>query len=471
MPGGVTTAPSDLLQAGLDLRLMHDTEGAFETISGAARLYANDTNIAAAHAHIAYDTWRPSVGLFRKARRLDEDSPSLVRGLALALVAEGAAPEAERLLDGRLRDRPNWIEGHHTLATIRATSANADDFDRSFADAVTRMPQDLSIRLAWFHRLSTAKCWERAQAVLDHAERDTGPSRALMLARIYLAAEADDAAFDPNLFSAVESVRDPGVDICRIRYALRHGRFDTARDLAERHIATSSSRLFWPYLSLAWRLLGDRRADWLDGAPPFVTVEDLRLDRQLLAALEQTVRKLLVLQAPFHEQSVRGGIQTDRHLFFNPDPAIQSVRRRIAVAVRDYIDQLPEDPAGHPLLSPSRSTVCFEGSWSVLLRPHGYHAPHTHNMGWISSAFYVSLPEADLAAPDDRAGWLALGTPPPELALGLSPYVEVEPKAGSLVLFPSTMWHRTNPISRGERLTIAFDVALPRHPDQPRLER
>ncbi|MFN5127999.1 MAG: putative 2OG-Fe(II) oxygenase [Sphingomonadaceae bacterium] len=46
---------------------------------------------------------------------------------------------------------------------------------------------------------------------------------------------------------------------------------------------------------------------------------------------------------------------------------------------------------------------------------------------------------------------------------GLPPIKTVEPKPSRLVLFPSTMWHGTNPIESGERLTVAFDIA----PSQP----
>ncbi len=80
-------------------------------------------------------------------------------------------------------------------------------------------------------------------------------------------------------------------------------------------------------------------------------------------------------------------------------------------------------------------------------------------MGWISSAFYVALPEQ---AGPEPSGWFALGTPPPELDLDLKATATVEPKPGRLVLFPSTMWHSTFPFEAGERLTIAFDVEVPR---------
>ena len=168
------------------------------------------------------------------------------------------------------------------------------------------------------------------------------------------------------------------------------------------------------------------------------------------------LRSLHRMKAPYPEQSVRGGTQTDRQLFFHPDPAIQAARARVSAAVTDYVAGLPEHDASHPQLGLRRDQpVRFEGSWSVRLTGAGYHHSHTHVLGWISSALYVALPDgAD-------CGKLALGAPPPELELPLQPYRHIEPKPGRLALFPSTMWHCTEPFAAGERLTIAFDVKLP----------
>jgi hypothetical protein len=100
--------------------------------------------------------------------------------------------------------------------------------------------------------------------------------------------------------------------------------------------------------------------------------------------------------------------------------------------------------------------VRLAGSWSVRLAGGGHHVEHIHLEGWLSSAFYVALPETK--AP---AGWLTLGQPPADLNLDLPPLRTIEPKPGRLVLFPATMWHGTVPFAKGERLTIACDVAPP----------
>jgi hypothetical protein len=91
----------------------------------------------------------------------------------------------------------------------------------------------------------------------------------------------------------------------------------------------------------------------------------------------------------------------------------------------------------------------------VRLSGSGYHDPHLHPYGWLSSAFYVAAPEVPTGSED---GYLTLGEPQAMLGTGLGPYRTIAPRPGQLVLFPSTMWHGTRPFGTGERLTAAFDV-------------
>lgn len=440
------------LADGFARRRRHDTEGAYAAIADAVALAPDDPQAALALAHIGYETWRPAADLFARAQALDRGNPGIARGTALALNAEGRGREAEVLLDAVLTAHPEWIEGHKTLATIRTTGGAGEAFDASFARACRARPDDAGLRLAWFHALATAKRWDAARSVLAGAGGVFGDTRGVRLARAFIASESDAASRDPAIFDDVADVDDPGLDLARVRFWLRTGEPPKAAAIAAARTRGPAARMFWPYLSLAWRLTGDARADWLDGV-----VSSVDLGTHGLDTLEATLRRLLVLQAPYHEQSVRGGVQTDRHLFFNPDAAIQQLCAVASDAVRDYVAALPPHDPAHPLLGPRRDgDVRFEGSWSVLLRGTGFHAPHTHVMGWISSALYVAVPETE-----GEQGWLALGMPPPELGLGLAPQRTIEPRPGRLVLFPSTMWHGTLPFDDGERLTIAFDIAVP----------
>jgi Tfp pilus assembly protein PilF len=445
---------NEFLQQALAHREAQDMEAAWAAIQ---RADANDPQVAFYHAQIALETGRPAVDLFGAAAALNPDSPALIRNHAAALAEAGEFAAAKTLLETTLAANPGWLDGHRLLGNLRVTAGEADPA-RSYGAACQRDPDSLSLRLAWFQALSVAREWGAARAVVENALAKFGEKPALRSAKVYLASESGEGSDDPALFDSVADIADPGLDIARIRHALRLG--DAARGgaVAEAHIGTPMAAIFWPYLSIIWRMTCDPRALWLDGNPPPIRIFDLDFTTSQIADLTATLNRLHTAKAPYPEQSVRGGTQTSGQLFFRHDPAIQAARAKVTAAIVDYVASLPPQDPKHPLLAPPRDqSVLFEGSWSVRLSAQGYHSRHTHTRGWISSALYVALPELD----KPPAGWIEFGAPPPELGLDLPAYVQVEPKPGRLVLFPSTLWHGTVPFDDGERLTIAFDVRAP----------
>jgi tetratricopeptide (TPR) repeat protein len=438
------------------LREDQDMEAAYAAISEAVQQLPGNPQARFAHAQIAFETGRPAAALFDAALALNDSNPEFVRNRAAAYAHEGQLSAAIVQLETRLARQPDWLDGHRLLVNLRVTHGDPNPA-RSYERAVQADPANLSLRLAWFHMLATAKSWDAARAVLAEGERQLGARPAFVLARAFIASESGEAADDPHLFDQLAEIRDPGLDLCQTRHWLRLGDPAKAEAIAARNIGAQTESAFWPYLSLAWRLMGDDRALWLDRPDLFIRSFDLDFTALELSELTTTLNLLHTARAPYLEQSVRGGTQTDGNLFLRHEPAIQLVRAKCLAAVRKYIDALPAPEPDHPLLGRQRDRIGFEGSWSVRLASQGFHSVHTHARGWISSALYVDLPPPG-AMGTPPSGWIEFGAPPPELGLELAPYSSVEPAPARLVLFPSTMWHRTIPFESGERLTIAFDI-------------
>jgi len=431
-------------------------EEALDAIRAAAVAAPNEPNIALGLAQISFEAGVDAADLFARAGALLPHRIDVQRSAAVALAAQGDSAAGQDLLDRLLRGNPEWIDGHRTLCGMRATEGDSD-FARSFAAAVAQRPDSFGLRMAWFHALATARRWDDARTVIEKAEKALGERQASLLGKLFIASESGAGRDDPALFDGVETIEDTGLDLARVRHFLRGGQIERARDVAMRHLGKQTMRPFWSYLSLCWRLLGDARADWLDGGMRHVATFDLQFTPAEIDELARMLRGLHTMQAPYHEQSVRGGTQTEGPLLLRIDPVIADVRARIERALRSYVGSLPGADASHPLLGMPRRDFRFSGSWSVRLRPSGFHAVHTHPMGWISSALYVTVPGgATVGQPP--AGNLLFGAPPPELDLPLEPYGSVTPRAGLLALFPSTMWHGTVPFEDGERMTIAFDI-------------
>ena len=159
----------------------------------------------------------------------------------------------------------------------------------------------------------------------------------------------------------------------------------------------------------------------------------------------------------FLEQTLRGGTQTLDNLFGKGHDLVERLRARIDEAVADYIARMKEN-ADHPLLKRRRGDFDYSASWSARLHDCGFHTNHTHPKGWISSAYYVAVPDS-AADSEGKQGWIKFGEPYFDAGPKAPVRRAIQPVPGTLVLFPSYMWHGTVPFHSAEsRTTIAFDV-------------
>ena len=189
-----------------------------------------------------------------------------------------------------------------------------------------------------------------------------------------------------------------------------------------------------------------------DLKPPsgYETIEDFN------KALKDCLERHHSFKSEPLNQSLRMGIQTDTDLAVIDDPVLTSFFEMIDAPILNYMEKMGYDSA-HPLKRRNTHQYRINGAWSVKLSSQGYHVNHVHPMGWISSSYYVDVPDV-VQNSKDKQGWIKFGEPDiPGLNLSAEKYVE--PKAGRLVLFPSYMWHGTVPFSGNQtRLTLPFDV-------------
>jgi hypothetical protein len=211
------------------------------------------------------------------------------------------------------------------------------------------------------------------------------------------------------------------------------------------------------------RLLGDPEEDLLNDYEQFVRVYELAPPEgfddaeSFNAALNAELDRLHLDKRESIEQTLRKGSQTHDDLFGKGHALTELLRARIDEAVTDYIARM-KDEAKHPLLARKAANFVYPASWSARLFDCGYHTNHVHPKGWISSAYYVGLPDA-VEKSGAEEGWIKFGEPNFDCGLKDAIRLTVQPHVGTLVLFPSYMWHGTIPFSSSQsRTTIAFDV-------------
>ncbi|MDO8962517.1 MAG: 2OG-Fe(II) oxygenase family protein, partial [Methylophilus sp.] len=149
------------------------------------------------------------------------------------------------------------------------------------------------------------------------------------------------------------------------------------------------------------------------------------------------------------------GKQSAGNLFKRPEASFKALSELIKRAFVDYRNYYGNKDCA--LITHFPETLEFTSSWYVKMQQGGHLNAHIHEIGWISGAVYLAMPEST----DPREGAFEYGTHGdeyPQLHTDF-PTAYVKPKVGDIVLFPSSLFHRTIPFNaQQERICIAFDL-------------
>jgi tetratricopeptide (TPR) repeat protein len=381
-----------------------------------------------------------------------------------ALLALYRIEDAERAFAETVALQPRHVEAQVNLARVRFMRGDRK-FSRDIAAAVAAHPDDVNLHLVFAMVMRRAGDLPGAEAMLRDLVVRKGalPEVRAALAEVLLDKGQLKDAEQEALEAATASPHDPRVVEDLVTILLSRGKPDDAMPFIRAQRERVPLEQGWlAYEATAARMLGDARYRELYDYSRFVRSYEVPAppgwgSTQLLNA---ALAKALDARHPFAthplDQSLRNGSQTARSLLADPDPAIQSVLRAFQGPIEDY-RQVIGASAEHPLSSRNRGQAVYSGAWSVQLRREGFHVNHFHPQGWISSAYYVSVPD-EVADVTTMSGWIKFGEPRYAVP-GAQPECFIKPQPGLLVLFPSYMWHGTNPIhGPTPRTTIAFDV-------------
>ena len=462
----------------------------------------------ASHAALAtYATALKALGRREEAlafnqRAADRYPTSLIawHNLAATLGDLGRGSESkaavEKAMDRGLDAPETWLVYARALLAV----GDVDNAQRAYDACQQRAGGDAEVaveraNLVWMRSGDLTA----AQAVLDAAFQAGGPPGALVMAkaRLFDAADQGEAALRLLSMAAERMADDVTVLINAAQAAVEHGDVPRAKSLAARARSLAPQDLnalnqmvivmlaageadqalalareglaiqpdhqsLTGWAATAARVVSDPLHDQLYDLDNLVGVYDIETPSSwpnLAAYLADLAKALAPMHAyahhPFH-QSLREGSQTAQALTAATHPTLAAFFQAIDGPIRQHITRL--GPGSDAFRRRNTGAYRIHNTWSVLLRPGGFHKDHFHPDGWLSSAFYLETPDQALDT-GAHEGWLRFGQPPIQLTPPLPALRHVRPQPGRLVLFPSYMWHGTVPFHTDERrLTLAFDA-------------
>jgi tetratricopeptide (TPR) repeat protein len=397
-----------------------------------------------------------------RTQALTPDNPSLDQRRINSLYQLGRYEECLQLYRKLLERDPADSETHHAYNSLLYRLGRKEEYLASY----DRAPQTREIlhgkaRLLMLQK-RVAEVEEVYNTLLARDPLDTaamaGWANALMLTGRYREAV--------TAFEAVISRRGAGTGA----FSGAAGAALLAGDPQKAEFFCQSALRVNPFdqtclalLGTSWRMRSDERDEELNGYDRFIRVFDLKAPEgfssmeSFNAELGAYLERMHPKADAYLEQSLNGGSQTEGMLFGAGHALVEKLRTRIEEALFSYVSDLA--PNGeHPFLARHSKKFFYTGAWSCLMRGQGFHTNHLHPDGWISSCYYVTVPE-ETKDTNTRNGWIKFGEPSLELPLKDAIRRAVQPVPGRLVLFPSYMWHGTVALQAGSpRTTIAFDA-------------
>ncbi len=177
-------------------------------------------------------------------------------------------------------------------------------------------------------------------------------------------------------------------------------------------------------------------------------------DSELLQEVLETIDKTPI--AARKQGRLYSGMQSAGNLLKRPEPAFQ----KLAVLVKQKIAEYREHYANEDceLIRSFPKEIDFSSSWYLKMKKGGNLGSHIHEEGWISGCVYLKLPKQKAHITDAGFEYGTDGDNYPRMHDNFPSHIVVQ-EVGDIVLFPSSLFHRTIPFGSDEdRICVAFDL-------------
>ena len=403
----------------------------------------------------------------RRAIALGIEAPETRLVLARALQSLRKLDDAENMFKKAITLRPAYADAHRDLAQLTwMRTGRTEDALKKLSRALRDHPADAELHLVHSSVLEFAGDVPGALTAAERGLAHWSTHLPLLVQAAHLCTEtgAADSALSLSMRAMRQAPADPRAQTSLCESLLCAGQAAEAEAKAAALCSALPGNQYALALrATAWRLLGDARYAELYDYRSLVAEHELETPPGF-AGLEAFLRELSAELQGLHSfrthplyQSVRGGSQLSLQSAELQRPLIGLLFRSIDVAIQRYIIAL--SAGTDPLRMRNTRRAALTGAWSIRLRSGGHHVDHVHPHGWVSSACYIALPPTIGDGKTGRAGWLRFGRPGVKTLPVLDADHFVQPRPGSLILFPAYMWHGVEPFESDQpRLSVAFDV-------------
>lgn len=363
-----------------------------------------------------------AIELFRKALAI-QPHPLGHFNLGAALRDEGKHDEAGKEYLKALAMDPDYADAHNNLGEIFRDQGRMDDAIKCYETALALNPDhpNANYNMAEFHTLS--KRFGEAIPFFERSKFEDYRERTLEC--LYRTGQLD-------------SFRD------KMRELIRSGKKSIMlATLSTHHAINYGLEQEYNFCKDPMRFAWHSRIDAL-AEPGSQLLQDLLRDITHTEIAERKQGRLYY------------GIQSAGNLLKRPEPSFQKLAALVKQKIIEYKQRYAEEDC--ELIRSFPDEIEFSSSWYLKMNKGGHLTSHIHEEGWISGCVYLVLPRQKADITEGGFEYGTDGDDYPRQHDHFPSHIVVQ-EVGDIVLFPSSLFHRTIPFnSDEERVCVAFDL-------------
>lgn len=364
-----------------------------------------------------------AVASYRKAISINADARGYFN-LGTALRDQGKLDEAIKSYQQAIQLFPNYADAHSNLGETLRDQGNMQEAIKSYQNALALNPNHPSANYNMAEFLYLAKRYDEAIPHFEVSQLDDWQERSMYC--LYKAERFEE--FKNKLDAIVKSGSHtaPFLATLSTHYSINFGVDD-------------------PY---------NFCKNGLDFVYKAAIPELSEPNSPLLNALLNDINNAEIAERV--QGMLHNGKQSAGNLFKRPEDSFRTLGELVKKEFINYKNKF--SGADCELIKSFPEELEFTSSWFVKMRQGGHLDSHIHEIGWISGAVYLAMP-SDKKSPEEGAfEYGTHGDSYPQKHSNF-PVGRVIPNVGEIVLFPSSLFHRTIPFtSNEERICIAFDL-------------
>ena len=363
-----------------------------------------------------------AVDLIGKALALKPDYAEAYNNLSNVLQAQGKLDDAIASYNKAIAVKPDYADAHNNLGNVLQAQGKLDDAVASYNKAVAIKPDCVEAHYNLAFILRKLGRYEEALSSIDMSGSNDFRGQYLECLNALKKYEEFYLELGKLIENSITDLRVAAISTFASQQLGRQNPYPFCKNPIE--FIRSYENLFSK-----------------DGEDGFLQRLILELDRHE-AVWEPNAK------------STHKGFQSNAELFDKPTGLLLDLKRKIQEKIELYrSDSFSEDSE---FIKCMPKNLSLEG-WFVRLSNGGHQTEHIHPSGWLSGVIYLQVPEM-LNRDEGSIEFGLWGYDYPILDTNY-PRKRHHPKYGQLILFPSSLFHKTIPFeSDRERICVSFDL-------------